>query len=348
MLEFRCEACNERLFVPEGHSGRKIKCPKCKGMTTVPGLGKISLIKKCGEQPVGSQGSLVSKSSTRTNNSSLEVDSEGKQKIFFSCSKCGEDLEVPNIFKGKSVVCPACNVNVSVPNQGNIDNQQPVYEDEIQLVEAVRQCPSCGETILDIAKKCKHCGEFTGVPNYGGMQAKNSNIVLEEYRSMRVNNSNSKASGSDPESSCFCYAGFWRRVFALLIDILILAALSGIVGFLIGAVVGLLLGVAGIDIFSIQVVCGFLGNILGLILNWLYFTLSESGDNQATLGKRAVGIIVTDLDGKPISFGKANSRYWSKIISGLILGIGYLMAAFTRRRQALHDFMSGCLVIKKG
>ena len=61
----------------------------------------------------------------------------------------------------------------------------------------------------------------------------------------------------------------------------------------------------------------------------------------------ALGIIVTDLNGNPISFGKANGRYWGKIISTLILLIGYIMAAFTEKKQALHDMMAGTLVIKK-
>jgi uncharacterized RDD family membrane protein YckC len=80
---------------------------------------------------------------------------------------------------------------------------------------------------------------------------------------------------------------------------------------------------------------------------WLYHTLMESSSLQATLGKMALGIVVTDLDGGRISFGRATARYWSQILSALILGIGYLMAGFTERKQALHDMIAKTLVVVK-
>jgi uncharacterized RDD family membrane protein YckC len=73
----------------------------------------------------------------------------------------------------------------------------------------------------------------------------------------------------------------------------------------------------------------------------------ECSDNQATLGKMAIGIIVTDLNGNKISFGRATGRYFGKIISSVILLIGFFMAAFTEKKQAFHDIITGCLVVKK-
>jgi len=61
----------------------------------------------------------------------------------------------------------------------------------------------------------------------------------------------------------------------------------------------------------------------------------------------ALGLKVTDLEKKPISFGKASGRFFGKILSGIILGIGYLMIAFTEKKQGLHDILAGCLVLKK-
>ncbi|PIU61543.1 MAG: hypothetical protein COS84_11160 [Armatimonadetes bacterium CG07_land_8_20_14_0_80_40_9] len=58
-------------------------------------------------------------------------------------------------------------------------------------------------------------------------------------------------------------------------------------------------------------------------------------------------MVVTDLNGNRVSFGRANGRYWSKIVSGIILAIGFVMAGFTERKQALHDIIAGCLVLKK-
>ena len=74
----------------------------------------------------------------------------------------------------------------------------------------------------------------------------------------------------------------------------------------------------------------------------------ESSANQATVGKMALGIQVTDLQGNRISFGRALGRTLAKILSGLILLIGYIMAAFTEKKQGLHDMIAGTLVVKKG
>ncbi|MGB6469852.1 MAG: RDD family protein, partial [Candidatus Acidiferrales bacterium] len=68
---------------------------------------------------------------------------------------------------------------------------------------------------------------------------------------------------------------------------------------------------------------------------------------QGTLGKRALGLLVTDLEGRRVSFGRASGRYFGKIVSALILMIGFIMAGFTEKKQALHDMLAGCLVLRK-
>jgi uncharacterized RDD family membrane protein YckC len=73
----------------------------------------------------------------------------------------------------------------------------------------------------------------------------------------------------------------------------------------------------------------------------------ESSSRQATLGKMALGIVVTDMDGKRISFGRAVGRNLGKIISQIILFIGFLMVAFTQKKQGLHDIIANCLVVVK-
>jgi uncharacterized RDD family membrane protein YckC len=79
---------------------------------------------------------------------------------------------------------------------------------------------------------------------------------------------------------------------------------------------------------------------------WLYFAILETM-KQATPGKMIVGIKVTDMNGTPITFGRATGRYFAKIISSLTFGVGYIMAAFTQQKQALHDIISGCLVVDR-
>jgi uncharacterized RDD family membrane protein YckC len=86
---------------------------------------------------------------------------------------------------------------------------------------------------------------------------------------------------------------------------------------------------------------------MSLLLTWAYYSGMESSPLQATIGKLVVGIYVTDLQGQRISFGRATGRWFGKIISGAILLIGYLMAGFTEKKQALHDMMARCLVLMK-
>ena len=121
------------------------------------------------------------------------------------------------------------------------------------------------------------------------------------------------------------YAGFWKRLGAYIIDDLIISAATFA---LIFVSMGLL--------YPIVIVAG-----------WLYFALMESSEKQATLGKMALGIVVTDMEGKRISFGRATGRYFGKILSGLILAIGYLMIAFTDKKQGLHDMLANTLVVNK-
>lgn len=80
---------------------------------------------------------------------------------------------------------------------------------------------------------------------------------------------------------------------------------------------------------------------------WLYFALQESSSAQATLGKRVLGIKVIDYEGRRIGFARATGRFWGKTLSGILFNIGYIMAAFTARKQALHDILAQTLVIRR-
>lgn len=135
------------------------------------------------------------------------------------------------------------------------------------------------------------------------------------------------------------YAGFWRRAGAALID--------GVITYIFNYIIGFVIGLAALLGGDEPAVAMIYSSILCIVITWLYYALMESSNSQATLGKRALGIIVTDMNGNKISFGRASGRYFGKIISTLILCIGYFMVAFTGKKQALHDIMAGCLVIKK-
>jgi uncharacterized RDD family membrane protein YckC len=132
------------------------------------------------------------------------------------------------------------------------------------------------------------------------------------------------------------YGGFWRRLVASLID-----------GVILGVVQGLLFPVLARTEFGPTLGAPGFG-ILAALMYWLYFAGLEGSLLQATAGKMVMHLEVTDGEGRPIGFGHASLRHFAKILSSLILGVGWLMAAFTPRKQALHDLVAGTLVIKAG
>lgn len=137
------------------------------------------------------------------------------------------------------------------------------------------------------------------------------------------------------------YAGFWRRFAAALIDGVVVLIINVLAYVAIAA--GVVFSGFNEAIMSVSIlVCA-----VNLQLNWLYFAGMESSGYQATPGKLAVGLKVTDLEGRRLSFARASGRFFGKIVSSLTLGIGFLMAGFTQRKQALHDKMAGCLVLDK-
>lgn len=141
------------------------------------------------------------------------------------------------------------------------------------------------------------------------------------------------------------YAGFWNRFAAVFIDVLILLIPQALFGYLVGT--AFLNRMASPD--PVQNYLGFeiWSRGIGLGIAWLYFALLESSKYQATIGKMALGLVVTDLAGNPISFGRASGRFFGKLLSSVIFGFGYLMVGFTARKQALHDIMAKCLILKK-
>jgi uncharacterized RDD family membrane protein YckC len=121
------------------------------------------------------------------------------------------------------------------------------------------------------------------------------------------------------------YAGFWERFGAAFID--------GIILMIPNFVLTLLMPDMG-------------STIVSLLLGWIYSAGMESSASQATLGKKALGIKVTSMEGHRISFGQATGRHFGKILSGIILLIGYLMMLWDDKKQTLHDKMAGTLVVK--
>jgi uncharacterized RDD family membrane protein YckC len=165
---------------------------------------------------------------------------------------------------------------------------------------------------------------------------------------------------SNSEQNQVKYAGFWLRFAAYIIDQFVI----GIAGLIIAIpiIIGIVafgFNLKGIrepsDFFNhdgLIMVSGIIGLIvlaamIGIVMKWLYFALMESSKYGGTLGKMAVSIKVVDMDGNRISFARATGRYFSKIITNMTFFIGYIIAGFTDKKQALHDLIASCLVVQK-
>lgn len=144
------------------------------------------------------------------------------------------------------------------------------------------------------------------------------------------------------------YAGFWRRLVAAILDQIILtvgrALLYGILGLIVYAILYLFdIKDHHTLIFGIFGACIFLINIW---LTWIYYALMESSSLQGTLGKLALGIrVYHKTDKRGLTYEEATVRYFSKILSRMTLLIGYILCAFSSRKQALHDFIGNSVLL---
>lgn len=143
------------------------------------------------------------------------------------------------------------------------------------------------------------------------------------------------------------YAGFWLRLAAHLIDGCIISIPFSL---FYAVFISMMLANSGKSadaIAGLVLIYAAIFLPLSGVMVWLYYALMESSATQGTLGKMALGLKVTDIEGNRLTFAQASGRTFAKILSQLILGIGFLMAGFTEKKQALHDMIVGCLVVKK-
>jgi len=204
-------------------------------------------------------------------------------------------------------------------------------------------CSRCGIRVEEGNRFCQACGQEVG-----------STVIAAPAATGALP---SPMAVSPAATAPHLYAGFWLRVVASLVDGLILGIPFWIVmGVLISmfggfgmmlhrnpgdprAAAGLLAPIFGLF---------FLGMLAFVIVEWLYFAGMESSARQATFGKSVMSLRVTNYEGQRISFGHATGRFFAKMVSGLIpFAIGYIMAGFTEKKQALHDLIAGTLVLGK-
>lgn len=195
-------------------------------------------------------------------------------------------------------------------------------------------CVHCGLALPEEAAFCSNCGKPTAPEGVAGaapapaLPAQPAGVVVP---------------------SGVPYAGFWRRFVAVFLDGLILTFVTfPLQLFLHPPVFGWInADNISFDDLMAQMSAWTASLVLSTVCSWLYFALFESSKLQGTLGKAALNIRVTDLEGRRISFARACGRYFGKWVSSAILLIGYLMQPFTQRRQALHDLLAGTLVVRR-
>ncbi len=144
------------------------------------------------------------------------------------------------------------------------------------------------------------------------------------------------------------YAGFWVRTAAAILDGFVLILLWFATDALIRISAGVPISPIWKESSGATMGLNCAENLVEFVVWWLYAALSESSPAEATPGKRALRLRVTDTSGRRLSFARASSRNFGKILSSLILFIGFVMAGFTRRRQALHDLMAETVVLNMG
>lgn len=206
-------------------------------------------------------------------------------------------------------------------------------------------CQSCKMEVASTFKICPNCGgrQFSSMP----INSRPQQVIAPPSYPMQPQGRNNTT------SPYVEYASFWRRLWASLIDgiILTLLYIPIVLALVASAALPMAAGVSdesglGLALAGTGVVLELIA--LGIVLPWLYSAFLESGQKQSTFGKRLLGLKVIGESGQRISFGVATGRYFAKTFLSGILFIGYLMPLFTSKHQALHDKMAGTYVTFEG
>jgi uncharacterized RDD family membrane protein YckC len=217
-------------------------------------------------------------------------------------------------------------------------------------------CSSCGATVKEGTAFCGTCGK--PIVGYSIAQASPAAVASGFPVGAAVGPTPSSPGGRAAVRDTGLYAGFWLRFVAAIIDGLLMGIPYAFVFLAIFASALPMLRELGttpnpnplafISLFASRFLL-FAG--LSLLGSWLYWSLLESSSWQATLGKKALGLYVTDLTGARLTFGKASGRFFAgrgigyvPSIGGLYFLIDCIMAGVTEKKQALHDMIVGCLV----
>ena len=192
-------------------------------------------------------------------------------------------------------------------------------------------CPRCGTQLPDDAPACTLCGLVLAA---GDSRREESSATLPPAVVATV----PLAAPSVPGP--VAYGGFWRRFLGCAID--------AVVVFFPAATVRVLLGMTPSSMFDPMAAASWWGLLFEMTFDWLYAALLISSPLRGTLGQLVMDVNVTDLKGERVTFARASGRFVAQILNFFTLGIGLFVQVFTPRRQALHDLVSGTVVVRPG
>jgi len=203
-------------------------------------------------------------------------------------------------------------------------------------------CTTCGASNLADARFCNRCG--AALPPVPGTAPVSTSGLSPAAVTP------AGAVHSVPVSPLFAarYGGFWIRFVAIIIDAIIIRVVIAPIGFMFAGL-GWLGGITQgfphrLPPPALFLVGGGITALLIIVGQWLYEAFLLSSSYQATPGKMIFGMKVTDLQGNRISFARASGRHFAKYLSAMFLCVGFIMAGFTARKQALHDILAGTIV----
>jgi uncharacterized RDD family membrane protein YckC len=183
-------------------------------------------------------------------------------------------------------------------------------------------CSRCGTWASDDATLCPLCGV----------------ALQDDGLRLQAAADEAEARMSANVTSIVHYAGFWRRLAAVVLDTVVL--------WFPAATFRVLIGVDPFVNFDIQSGSAWTGILGEYVIGWFYAAFLIASPLRGTLGLQVMDLEVTDLHGRRISFARATWRYWAQLLSLLTFGVGYLMQLATPRRQTLHDLVSGTVVVR--
>jgi uncharacterized RDD family membrane protein YckC len=193
-------------------------------------------------------------------------------------------------------------------------------------------CASCGNPRQAYGRYCLFCGDVLSEPKVKVVVSPKTAALRQEV--------------GKPEPEPVEYGGFWRRTWAGAIDVVLEAAAALVITYVIDKVLNRVGPMLGYEPWMSKMAVGFSYILVLSILAWLYCAFSESSPHQATLGKRIMGLRVVNADGSRVSFGEATVRHFMKFLSLFTAGVGFMMAGWTKRHQALHDIPCNCFVVR--